>query len=91
MEKNKYQLEVDKNYQWFIEHKEEIIKTHPKKIGHFVLIKNQKIIGFYKTYQDVAIASNKKFKDEPFSIQELQKEEIKHNLGFVGLRLQWER
>ncbi len=89
MGKDKNQLEVDKNYQWFLKNRLLIIKKNPKKIGYFALIKNQELIGLYKTYEEVVIASHSKFKDEPFSIQELQSEEVVHNLGFIGL--QWVR
>lgn len=86
---DKYQLEVDKNYNWFLKNKKNIVKENPKKIGYFALIKNQVLIGLYKTHEEVILEANKRFKNEPYSIQELQKEEIIHNLGYMGL--QWVR
>lgn len=86
MNNSKYQQEVDKNYEWFIKNKSKIIKENPKKIGYFVLIKNQELIGLYKTYEEVTIVANTKFKDEPFSIQQLENEEFIHSLGFFGLK-----
>lgn len=86
MNKDKHQLEVDKNYEWFIYNKKEIIENNPKKIGYFALIRNQKIIGFFKTYEEVILEANKSFKDELFSIQRLEKKDTIHNLGFLSLK-----
>lgn len=88
MTKDKYQEEVDKNYEWFQKNKEKLIKENEDKIGHYVLLKNQNVINFYETYKEVSIEGHKKFHDEPFSIQKLLKKEKINNTELVGLK--WE-
>lgn len=88
-EKDKYQLEVDKNYDWYLTHKDEILKNNPGKDGYFLIIKNQKEIGLYKTFEQAKIEAIKKFDNNPYSIQELLKKERINSLGFVGLK--WEK
>lgn len=86
MIKDKYQEEVDKNYEWFQKNKEKLIKENENKVGYYVLLKNKNVIGYYKDYEEVIIEAHKKFNDEPFSIQELEKEEKIRSLGFWGLK-----
>jgi len=43
MTKDKYQLEVEKNYDWFKENKSKIIEENPNKINYYALIKKSKI------------------------------------------------
>ncbi len=81
MTKDKYQQEVDKNYEWFQKNKEQLIKENKNKIGYYVLLKNQSVVGFYKNYEEVIIEAHKKFNEEPFSIQELVETEKIYNLG----------
>lgn len=86
MIKDKYQEEVDKNYEWFQKNKEKLIKENPDKIGHYILLKNQNLINFYEKYKEASIEAHKKFKDEPFSIQKLLKKDNINNLELVGLK-----
>ncbi len=79
MSKDIYQ-EVHKNYEWF-QKNENLIKEHPDKIGYYALLKNQNVVCFYKNYEEVTIVANAKFKDDPFSIQQLEEKEKIHNLG----------
>ncbi|WP_252320059.1 MULTISPECIES: hypothetical protein [Spiroplasma] len=71
MKKDKYQEEVDKNYEWFQKNKEKLIKENEDKIGYYVLLKNQNIVGIYKTYKEVFFTAHKKFNNEPYSVQQL--------------------
>ncbi|MCL8209825.1 hypothetical protein [Spiroplasma attinicola] len=87
MTKDKYQLEVEKNYDWFKENKRKIVEENPNKINYYALIKNQKLISLYRAYDEAIIEANKKYKNEPFSIQILETKEFVHSLGSIGL--QW--
>ncbi|WP_127942757.1 hypothetical protein [Mycoplasma sp. ATU-Cv-703] len=82
-EKDKYKREVNQNYDWFNQHRKEILKQHPDKIGYFIVIKNKKIKGFYETREQALVEARTKFGEEPYSIQQLQKKETVSTLGIL--------
>ena len=61
-------------YQFYLNHLKEFIPQH---LNQFVLIKEDKIAGFFKSYENALRAGLKFFGNVPFFIKEVQpKEEI---------------
>ncbi|MCI8396814.1 MAG: hypothetical protein HFJ52_03980 [Clostridia bacterium] len=66
-------MEIDKNYKYYTEHQEELFKKHKNK---FVIIKDEKVIGVYKTLEE-AIQNAKNIEAGTYIIQEcLQKKKV---------------
>ena len=75
--KNEYQDEVNKNYEFFKKNEDRWYALNPTK--KYVLIKNQKEIGFYSTFEEAYNAAKNKFNEEPYSIQELREIPLRLN------------
>ena len=67
------QEEVDKNYTFFKKELPNLITQHR---GEFVLIKEQTIEGYFKTFEEAFFAGKKKFEDSQFSIQEVTEDPV---------------
>jgi hypothetical protein len=74
---DKYQQEVDRNYKEFQKILPSILATYRDK---YALMKGGKILGYYSTAQDAAVAAQTFIPDGVFSIQEVTNSSI--NLGF---------
>jgi hypothetical protein len=75
--KDKHQEEVDRNYEEFLKLLPSLLTTHRDK---FALMKGGKILGFYSTANDAAVAGETFIPDGLFSIQQVTDSAI--NLGF---------
>ncbi|ALA97516.1 hypothetical protein SKUN_00623 [Spiroplasma kunkelii CR2-3x] len=74
--------EINKNYEWFNKHREEILKENPQKNGYYVVLVNCKIKGLYKTYKE----AQKNAPDNGlYSIQRLENNNIVNMMGFFSL------
>ena len=82
MEREQIQKEVDANYAFFKEHRDEIATTNADK---FVLMRNQAFIDFYSTKDDAITAGRSQYTDGLFSVQKVTEETI--DLGSVGYAL----
>ena len=80
--KEQIQEEVDKNYMFFKEHKDEIPQ---EESGKFALLRKEKFIGFYTTKEDALTAGNSQFEDGLFSVQKVSDDIV--DLGLVGYAL----
>jgi hypothetical protein len=76
-DRDKYQAEVDRNYEEFRKMLPTLLATQRDK---FALMKDGKILGFYSTAGDAAQAAQTFIPDGVFSIQEVTDTAI--NLGF---------
>ena len=74
---DKYQQEVDRNYNEFKKMLPNILATYHDK---YALMKDGNILGYYSTAQDAAVAAQTFIPDGVFSIQEVTDSPI--NLGF---------
>ena len=77
------QDEVNKNYKFFKENYNEIKKKYSHK--NFVLLKNQKVVGAFDSWDDARVTAGLLYKNETYSIQEL-KENPQH-LGYQSYAL----
>jgi hypothetical protein len=75
--KDKHQEEVDRNYEVFLKVLPSILTTYRDK---FALMKDGKILGYYSTAHDAAVAGETFIPDGLFSIQQVTDSAI--NLGF---------
>jgi len=69
--------EIEKNYQFFKRILPDIKTDH---IDEVVLIRNQKIIGFYSTIVEAQIDALHKYSDNLYSVQEVRNKPVE--LGF---------
>ena len=69
--------EIEKNYQFF---KQILPELETEHIDEFVLIRKQKIIGFYPSLIEAQLAGLGKYTDQLFSIQEVRNKPVE--LGF---------
>ncbi len=72
-----YQAEVDRNYEAFQKLGNDFYRNH---YGMYALMKDAEVIQLFSSWQDARKAAKLLYKDEPFSIQEVEKEAI--DLGF---------
>ena len=77
MQRDKYQQEVDQNYEEFRKMLPNLLATYRDK---YALMKAGKILGYYSTAQDAAVAAQTFIPDGLFSIQEVT--DLAINLGF---------
>jgi len=67
---------LQQEYDFFLSHLDEFMKTH---LDEFVLIKSDKVIGFYGSYEKALVEGLAKFgTTTPFFIKEVQEEKIIH-------------
>lgn len=66
---------LEKEYKFYLEHFKEFI---PKRLNQFVLIKEDKVIDFFKSYEEALRAGLKYFGNVPFFIKEVQRKEEVH-------------
>ncbi|MGH6838115.1 MAG: hypothetical protein ACREDT_04820 [Methylocella sp.] len=76
-ERDRHQQEVDRNYQEFQKMLPNLLAAYRDK---HALMKDGKILGYYSTPQDAAVAAQTFIPDGVFSIQEVTDRAI--NLGF---------
>ena len=77
MDRNRQELEVDRNYDAFVRILGSILSKHRDQLA---LMRDQKIVGFYDTPHEALEAADQLFPDRIFSIQEVTDEPI--DLGF---------
>lgn len=75
----KHQQEVDRNYEEFRKMLPNLLAAHRDK---YVLMKDGKILGYYSTAEDAAVAAETFIPDGLYSIQEVTDSPI--NLGFFN-------
>ena len=73
LNKELIQKEVDNNFKFFQENLDELINKHQ---GKFVLIREQKIVGYFDSSKDALADGKKRFPDGIFSIQEITKDKL---------------
>ena len=66
---------LQKEYKVFCHHLKEFI---PDRLNQFVVIKEEKIIGFYPCYEDALRDGLKRFGNVPFFIKIVCKDEEEH-------------
>ena len=66
--KKRLNREMDTNYDYFLERRNELIKKHK---GEFVLIRQQQFVDFFDTYEQAIMYGEKTYKDGMFSVQEV--------------------
>lgn len=67
------QEEVDKNYEFFKKELPSLLKEHK---GEFILIRDQRIEAYCRTFEEAVFIGKEKFSDNRFSIQEVTNEPI---------------
>ncbi|HWR82670.1 MAG TPA: hypothetical protein VN285_05155 [Candidatus Deferrimicrobium sp.] len=60
--------QTDRNYQYLKDHWDELFQKWPQK---FIIISDQKVIGFYDSYEAAATKAITELGDEEFIIQQL--------------------
>ncbi len=73
----KYQEEVDKNYEVFQKLDDDFYHNNS---GMYALMKDRKVVEIFSSWQDARKTAKLLYKDEPFSIQKIEKRGI--DLGF---------
>ena len=68
-------IPLQKEYDVFLSHIDEFVPNH---INEFVLIKGEKVISFFKSYEDALKEGLTKFGNVPFFIKVVKKEEEVH-------------
>jgi len=76
-EKDRHQAEVDRNYEEFRKQLPTLLALYRDK---YALMKDGKILGYYSTANDAAVAAQTFIPDGVFSIQEVTDSAI--NLGY---------
>lgn len=77
MNQDRQSLEVDRNYDAFVRMLANIIDEHRDELA---LMKDEQIVGYFKTPHEALVAADRLFADQIFSIQEVTDEPI--DLGF---------
>lgn len=72
MEDNKMKIELEKEYNYYKTHKEEWLKDRENQ---FVLIKDEKVLGFFARFEDAFNRGIEMFGKPPFFIHQIVKEE----------------
>jgi hypothetical protein len=73
------QLEIDRNYQFFVDYAPTILDQHK---GEYALLRNQKCVAIFPTLLEAVSVAATRFKDEPYSIQEVADGPV--DLGFFS-------
>ncbi len=82
--KQKQKEEVEKNFEYFNQNYDDILNRYSNK--KYVLLKSQKIVGAFDSWEDVKETAGILYKDnENYSIQEVIPKEI--NLGYQSYAL----
>lgn len=75
MSKNNITL-LQENYNWFMNHKQELCVAHPK--GGFVVVWESEAIGVWKTGNDALAAAINRIGNVPFLVRSLNEEDAHH-------------
>ena len=67
---------LEKEYKFYLNHLDEFVAHH---LHQFVLIKKDKIVGFYDSYAGALKAGLKDFGNVPFFIKEIERQEAVHS------------
>ncbi len=67
---------LEKEYKYFLCHLDEFCQEH---LHHFVLIKKDKVVGFYGTYAEALKSGVNGLGNVPFFIKEVEREEAVHS------------
>ena len=67
---------LEKEYKYYLCHLDKFCEEH---LHHFVLIKKDKVVGFYGSYAEALKAGVKDFGNVPFFIKEVEREEAVHS------------
>ncbi len=70
---------LEKEYQFFLANKEELIKKYP---GKFIVIKDEEVVGVYETLQDALGTSAKAYPLGTFLIQQISDKEEDYTQRF---------
>ncbi len=68
-------IALQQEYDFFLAHLNEFMKTH---LNEFVVIKGDKVVGFFNSYEKALRDGLKRFGDVPFFIKEVQEEKEVH-------------
>lgn len=77
MNRDRQSLEVDRNYDAFVRVLGSIIDEHRDELA---LMRDERIVGFFRTPHDALVEASRLFPDQIFSIQEVTDQPI--DLGF---------
>ena len=66
---------LEKEYKVFCHHLKEFI---PHRLNQFVLIKEEKVVGFFPSYEEALKEGLKRYGNVPFFIKIVQKDESVH-------------
>ena len=77
--KEMFQEEVDKNYNAFVALDDDFYRHN---LGRYALMKNAEIVEVFSSWQDARKAAKLLYKEAPFSIQKVEKEDV--DLGFYS-------
>ena len=70
-----YIKEVERNYDAMQSRLPELIKNNNIK-GKYALMQKERIKGYYNSFDEALFAGNKKYQDQPFSIQKVTNEPL---------------
>jgi hypothetical protein len=70
--------EIDRNFDYFQSRFKDLMATHS---GAFVLLRHQRVVGFFDRIEDAAREAQTRFSDRIYSIQVVEPEPV--DLGFV--------
>lgn len=73
------QDEVDRNYESFLKLLPDIPQS---KVGKFAVLRGGKIVEYFDTAGDAATFGNDKFKNKPFSVQQVEERVV--DLGYFS-------
>ena len=68
-------VQLKREYRVYLKHRDEFVPEH---LNDFVLIKGDRIINFYKSYEDALESGLENFGNVPFFIRDVKKEEEIH-------------
>lgn len=83
--KEKQLKEINENYKWYQENRSKIVSENESQLGKYMILKNKDIIGFFNSYTEAILEANKKYKNETYSIQLLEREETVNMMGFFSI------
>ena len=66
---------LDQEYKFYLAHLKEFIPEH---LNDFVLIKGDKLVDFFKSYEEALRGGLKRFGNVPFFIKEVRRKEEVH-------------
>lgn len=67
---------LEKEYKYYLCHLDEFCQEH---LHHFILIKKDKVVGFYGSYAEALKAGVNGLGNVPFFIKEVEREEAVHS------------